>query len=303
MKKKNIYGGIFLLLFFTLIFTFYFYQYAVNIEGTVKSNFEEIVNDTTSINKPIVYISVISRYPPNIIYSGYQPMLDYLTSKTEYRFELKLCDDYNQAVNMLIKKEVVAAFLGSYVYIKAHEEYGVIPILKPLNSNYEPFSRSVLFTTGSNNIYSLNDLRKKKLALPSKESYSSNWLLRYEFKKNNIKESELTAIVNFPHHQSVIYNVINEIFDVGVTREYLIQKIKNRNIRILLYSDPFPTSPIVVAQEHSKPIVEAIKRTLLSLDRFNPEREKITQGWDNEFIYGFVEAIDKDYDVVRTISK
>ncbi|MCX6138082.1 MAG: PhnD/SsuA/transferrin family substrate-binding protein [Ignavibacteriales bacterium] len=207
MKKKTIVAGLSLFMFLASVFTYYFYRYAVNIEGIVERNIEEISIDSVSVNKPAVYISVISRYPPHIIYSGYQPVLDYLTSKTAYRFELRLCDDYGQAVKMLIRKEVAAAFVGSYVYIKAHDEYGVIPILKPLNSNFEPFSRSVLFTTGSKNIFSLNDLRKKKIALPSKESYSSNWLLHYVFKKNNIMRSDLQEVINFPHHQSVILNV------------------------------------------------------------------------------------------------
>jgi phosphonate transport system substrate-binding protein len=303
MKKKNIIAGLFLFLILTLVFTYFFYHYAVNIAGIVDRNTEELSFETTSVNKPVVYVSVISRYPPHIIYSGYQPMLDYLTKNTAYRFELKLCDDYNQAVSMLINKEVVAAFLGSYVYIKAHDEYGVIPILKPLNSSFEPFSRSVLFTTASKNIFSLNDLKKKKLALPSKESYSTNWMLQYVFKKNNIQQSDLQEIVHFPHHQSVILNVTKELYDAGVTRENLIKRIKNRNIRILLYSDPYPTSPIVVTQDYSKPIVEAIKIALLKVGRSNSEREKITHGWDNEFIYGFVEATDRDYDGVRAISK
>jgi phosphonate transport system substrate-binding protein len=288
MKKKTVYIGLVLFFIVSLTFTYYFYRYAVNIAGNVEIKIAEPQHDSTDINKPIVYISVISRYPPNIIYSGYQPMLDYLTSQTAYRFELKLCDDYNQAVKMLINKEVAAAFLGSYVYIKARKEYGVKPILKPLNSNFEPYSRSVLFTTGTSNIFSVNDLKNKRLALPSKESYSSNWMLHYEFAKNNIRESDLREITNFPHHQSVIHNVINNIYDAGVTREYLIKKIKNRNIRILMYSDPFPTSPIVVAQDYSTPVIDAIKTTLLKLNRSTADREKITQGWDNEFIFGFL---------------
>lgn len=290
-----------LLTIVSIVFTYIFYRYTLNIEGIVELEENEILLDTTSVHKPIVYISVISRYPPNIIYSGYQPMLDYLTSKTPFRFELKLCDDYNQAVQLLLKKEVAAAFLGSYVYIKARKDHGVIPILKPLNSNFEPFSRSVLFTGAAKNIYSINDLRKKRLALPSKESYSANWMLHYEFVKNNIAPSDLSEIVNFPHHQSVIQNVMNDRFDAGVTREYLIKKIQNRNIRILMYSDPFPSSPIVVAREHSPELVAAMKSVLLSIGRDNPERETITRGWDNEFIYGFVEADDRDYDAVRTI--
>jgi len=301
MTKQTVITGIILLTIITTVFTYFFYEYTMDIEGTVVMEGNETVIDTAAVHKQIVYISVISRYPPNIIYGGYQPMLDYLSSKTPYRFELRLCNDYNQAVQLLLTKEVAAAFLGSYVYIKARKEHGVIPILKPLNNSFEPFSRSVLFTNAAKNIYSINDLKKKRLALPSKESYSANWLLEYEFTKNDIRTDDLAEIVNFPHHQSVIQNVLNDQFDAGVTREYLIKKIRNRNIRILLYSDPFPSSPIVVARDHDPKIVAAIKSVLLEIGHGDIDRETITRGWDNEFIYGFVEADDKDYDAVRAI--
>ncbi len=302
IKKKFIFwfGAFF---FFSAVFSYYFYLYAVNIEGVYNSGAERSGFDSLAYKKPVEYFSVVARYPPNVIYSGYQPLMDYLTANTSYRFELKLCDDYQQAIHLLIKKEVVAAFVGSFVYIQAHAQHGVIPILKPVNNNYEPFSRSVLFTNGNSSIFSVNDIKKKKLALPSKESYSSNWMLHYIFEKNNIKESELAEIINFPYHQSVIHNVLKEQFDAGVTREYLIKKIQNRNIRILLYSDPFPTSPIIAAKDFSPRIIGEIKRALLKINRNNPDLEKLTRGWDNEFIYGFVEAKDSDYDAIRTIKK
>jgi phosphonate transport system substrate-binding protein len=303
MTKKKVIYSLIVLLFIAAIFTFLFYNYSLNIERIIKTEPAENLIDSTSLNKPVVYIGVISRYPPNIIYRGYQPILDYLTSKTKYRFELKLSDDYNKAVNMLVNKEVIAAFLGSYVYSNAHKLYGVIPILKPLNENFEPFSRSVLFTNSASDIYSINDLKNKKIALPSIESFSSNWLLKYEFVKYKLKEKDLADIRIFPHHQSVIHNVLKRYYDAGVTREYLLKKINDGSIRVLLYSDPYPTSPLVVAPDYPKPIVDAIKKTLLEINQNNPKRAVITKDWDIEFIYGFVEATDLDYDIIRTISK
>lgn len=302
IKKQTIVTSLVTLTVCSAVFTFFFYRYIMDIDGVVRPSFDTVSVDSSSVHKPIIYISVISRYPPNIIYSGYQPLLNYMTSRSPYRFELKLCDEYNQAVQMLLTKEAAAAFLGSFIYIKARKEHGIIPILKPLNSDFEPFSRSVLFTNASKNIYSINDLKRMRLALPSKESNSSNWILRYEFKKFGLRTSDLTSIVNFPHHQMVINNVLNNVFDVGVTREYLIKKIQNRNIRTLLYSDPFPTSPIVVANDCPPEIVREMKRILLTIGRSTPDRERITRGWDNEFIYGFVEANDNDYDAIREIN-
>ncbi len=303
MNKKKLIFNLAVIIAIASIFTYYFYNYALNIETILISDSKEYQIDSTALNKPVVYLSVISRYPPNIIYRGYQPMLDYLTSRSSYRFELKLSDDYSQAVKMLIEKEVVAAFVGSYVYLRAHDDYGIIPILKPLNENFEPFSRAVLFTRGDSKIFSINDLKNKKLALPSRESYSSNWMLKYEFAKNGIIESDLAEIKNFPHHQSVIQNVNKKFFDVGVTREYLIKNMAPNSIRTLMYSDPFPTSPLVVAKNYPKEIIESIKIALLQINQSNPKRQVITKNWDNEFIYGFVEATDKDYDVIRTISR
>ncbi len=303
MTKKKLVASLLIIFLLTAVFTVLFYNYTLNISGIVKSTPSESIADSKFNNKPIIYISVISRYPPNIIYRGYQPMLDYLTAKTKYRFELKLSEDYNQAVKMLVEKEVAAAFLGSYVYVAANKNYGVIPILKPLNENFEPFSRSVLFTSSKSDIYSINDLIGKRISLPSKESYSSNWLLRYEFKKHSIKEKDLQTITNFPHHQTVIYNVSKGYYDAGVTREYLVKKITDSSIRVLLYSDPFPTSPIVVAPNYSQEVVSAIQSVLLEINNNNPKRAEITKGWDNEFVYGFVKATDKDYDIIRKISK
>jgi phosphonate transport system substrate-binding protein len=303
MTKKKIIYSLTVLFLLATVFTIFFYDYSLNIERVIKAESDENIIDSISLSKPVVYIGVISRYPPNIIYRGYQPILDYLTSKTGYRFELKLSDDYNKAVNMLVNKEVAAAFLGSYVYSNAHKQYGVIPILKPLNENFEPFSRAVLFTSSSSNIYSINDLKNKKIALPSKESFSSNWLLKYEFVKYKLKEKDLAEIKIFPHHQSVIHNVLKKYYDVGVTREYLLKKINDGSIRVLLYSDPYPTSPLVVSRDYPKPIIDEIKKSLLGINQNNPDRISTTKDWDYEFIYGFVEAKDSDYDIIRTISK
>lgn len=290
-----------MLLALSAVFTVFFHRYAVDISGTVLSVPVEAAADSSRLHKPAVAISVVSRYPPNIIYSGYQPMLDYLTANTRYRFELRLCDDYNQAVQLLLEGEAAAAFLGSYVYIKARKEHGVVPVLKPLNSNREPFSRSVLFTRGDSPVFGVKDLRGRTLALPSAESYSANWLLQTEFVRHGIAPKDLKGIVNFPHHQSVIHNVLAGAFDAGVTREYLIARMRGRGLRVLLYSDPFPTSPLVVAKEHDPRIVAEIRRVLLALGPDRADLAEITRGWDNEFVNGFVPADDREYDAIRTL--
>ncbi len=301
MSKQKLYLLISLSLFVVLFFTVIFYNFSLDIERLITTNSENEI-DTLLYHKPVVYIGVISRYPPNIIYRGYQPVLDYLTSKTKYRFELKLSSDYNDAVEMLVTNKVSAAFIGSFVYTKAHASFGIIPILKPLNENQQPYARSVLIAKANSGINSIKDIKHKRLALPSKESFSSNWLINKEFRNNNIKISDMAEVQNFPHHQSVIYQVTKGVYDLGVTREYLVTSQIKEKVKIILYSDPIPTSPLVVAPNYDKELVKEIKKALIEINNNIKKRQEITKGWDNEFVYGFTEAIDSDYNIIRQIN-
>lgn len=285
-----------------IIITILFYYSITDISRTeINPGVKHEYHDHS--DKKTVYIGVISRYPPHILYQGYQPMLDYLTACTNYRFELKLSSDYNSAVTNLINKEVSAAFLGSYLYVQANKQYGIIPILKPLNENFEPFSRSALITKENSGIKSIRDLRNKKLALPSKESFSSNWITKKEFKEFGIKESDLKSLKNFPHHQNVIFQVLNGNYDAGVVRGSLLKDYKNSDLKVIAYSEPISTPPLVVAPGYDKEIVREIKNALLSLAQKEKAREGITKNWDKEFIYGFIEANDSDYNYIRQIYK
>ncbi|MCK6560082.1 PhnD/SsuA/transferrin family substrate-binding protein [candidate division KSB1 bacterium] len=257
--------------------------------------------DSLALKKPVVHIGVISRYRPRILYRGYQPIMDYLTANTPYRFELLLSQDYNEALQHLITRRASAVFLGSYLYVKAHAKYGVIPVLKPLNENFAPVSRSVLIAHPQAAIVSLPDLRGKKLALPARESFSSHWLLDYELARHGLSSRDLAQVHNFPHHHTVIAQVLNGNFDAGVTREYLVKDLIGHGVHAVLYSDPIPSSPIAVAADYDRELIAAMKTALLAVNQEEHRRKGTTRNWDGEFVNGFVEASDADYAAVAAI--
>jgi len=175
----------------------------LDIKTPFPKNESENAKVFTDSNKPVVYFGVISRYSPNIIYEGYQPLMDFLTANTPYRFELRLSSSYQETVRQLVDGEVSAAFLGSYIYLKARKEFGIKALLKPLNENGEPNFQSVLITKNDSEIFSVSDLKNKKLALPSKQSFSGNWLTLYEMSKFNLTLTDLDSIHHFAHHHTV----------------------------------------------------------------------------------------------------
>lgn len=300
MRKKYLLT-LALLVLIASIATTVFYIYAVDISAVNLAD-----NKTNKIKqgkeKTLFYVGVISRYPPNIIFRGYQPIIDYLNQNDKYHFELKLSTTYSETLNQLIKGEVSIAFFGSLLYINAHERYGIIPILKPLNEDFKPFFKSVLFTKSNSDINSIRDLKGKKVAFPSNESFSGNWLIQYEIKKYNMNESDFSEIHNFAYHQSVIFQVLNGSFDAGVVKDKVLKEYKDHNVKVIAYSEPLPGSPIVAIKNYNKEVINIIKSLLLKVDLTKPYYKSLVKNWDKEFIYGFVEANDADYYPIRKYS-
>lgn len=246
--------------------------------------------------KPVLAIGVVSRYPPPVIYHGYQPIMDYLTDRTPYAWELQPAGSYQEAVDRLVRGETAAAFLGTYIYVRAHARYGVRAILKPLNENGEPLARSVLITRTGSTIGSVRDLAGKRIALPSQDSFSGNWLPLAAFGPD-----AAPVVRHFSHHHSVVYQVLRGAFDAGVVKERVAREFANRDIRIVLSSTPIPGSPLVVRKDCDTAIVRAIRTALLAIDVRETVDRELVQQWDQEFRYGFATATEADFDGIRDL--
>jgi phosphonate transport system substrate-binding protein len=256
--------------------------------------------DSTA-HKPVIFVGVVSRYPPTVIYQGYQPIMDYLTRNTPYQFVLRLNSTYQQTVDELAGGKVSAAFLGTYIYVRAYEKQAVSCLLKPLNENGEPLSHAVVITRSDNAIRKIEDLRGKRVAFPSQDSFSGNWLPLYELKKHNISLADLDSVYYFPHHQSVVYHVLRGTFDAGVVKERVAKEFLPRGIRIVYTSEPIPGSPIVISKHCPAAVAGAIRDALLHIDLHRPSDKAMVADWDPEFQYGFASATDSDYNSVRAI--
>lgn len=247
-----------------------------------------------------VYFSAITLYHPIVMYQKYQPLMDYLTKNTPYRFELKLSQGYRNIINFLKSNKVQVALLGGVTYLEAKKKFDVIPILKPLGPDGKPFYRCVIVARDTDKeINELSDLKGKSVAFASKLSTSGNLAPLYHLSRAGIRLQNLARHENFRYHDSVAREVLRGNFDAGAVIDSVANRFKNRGLKIIDVSEPIPGLPIVVRADASPKLVEAIKKALLSLDYNNPEHRKMMEQWDEEFRYGFTEANDADYDPIR----
>lgn len=135
-----------------------------------------IVLPAFTADKPIIRFGVIPRYNPLVMYKRYQPIMDYLTAETPYRFELKISRDYSEAVRFLQEGITPISSLGDVTFTEASTLYGAIPILKPLNREGSPYYRSAIIVSQN------SPLKRGPLSLTP---HTSGWLyMHFIFKLN-----------------------------------------------------------------------------------------------------------------------
>jgi phosphonate transport system substrate-binding protein len=239
---------------------------------------------------PIVMIGVISRYAPSRIYQHYQPLIDYLSRECNFRVQLKLSRSYEETVQQLDKGEVLAAFLGSYIYARARTRYDLKPLVVPLNRDGLPFSRAALVVQPHSSLHAIADLSGHSLALPSRSSFSANWLNDRELNKYGISTSDLKSIQYFDYHHTVIFQVLWGKNDAGVVRESIADEYRKEGIEVIAYSDPFPAPPLVCRKDANPEWIERIQKALLRLSANRKMPGELSS------FYGFGEAEDWTYE-------
>lgn len=242
-----------------------------------------------------VFVGVVSRFAPNIIYEGYQPIIDYLNACTPYHFTLRLGRSYAETIEQLNRGEIQLAFVGTYVYVKARQHYPIRCILRPLNSQRQPYFRSVLVTRVDSPIAGPGDLVGKRLALPSPLSFSANWILQAELPAHGVRPQDLGEVRHFDFHHTVIYEILSGRFDAGVVKDRVAEEFLDKGIRIVSSSPPIPGSPLIVRSNLNSALVSTVREALLRIDTRRPEYRRLLHDWDPEFVHGFAPAEDSDY--------
>jgi len=249
----------------------------------------------TGHGKPVVYFGVNLRYDPIVIYKHYQPMMDYLTLNTPYRFELRISRDYQEGIKHLVDGKTQIASLGDGAVTKAMISQGVVPILKPLNSEGKPLYRCYLVVAGNSKIKRTEELRGKRIALGYHHSLTGNLIARQLLQSRGIVADGETRLINRGKHSSVAKAVLKGEADAGLLKDVVAKIYLPRGLRIIDASEYLPSTPIVASPRTSPELIRDVTWALSRLDRLNPRDQKILSAWDEEYRHGFLPAATSDY--------
>lgn len=249
--------------------------------------------------KNTVHFGVIPRDNPRIMYEKYQPLLDYLSDKTPYFYELVLKKNYEETVRALGNGEIDLAILGPLSYLEARAKYGAVCILKPRGADNRSAYRSVIIKKKEVPIENLAALKGKSVAFSATQSTSGNLVPRYLLANAGLHLSDLKRYDNFSYHDSVVKAILKGQYDAGAVRDSVARKYAKLGIEVIAESEDIPTGPLVIGPGTPFAAVEAIKKALLELNQDDAGRRAILSRFDDELKNGFTTADDSDYAEIR----
>jgi len=246
-------------------------------------------------DRPLVRISVVSRFAPNVIYNGYQPILEYLEREGTRRYELQLSTSYQDAVDHLREGRVDASFLGAWIYSHLESREDLVPLVAPLNAQGRSEFHAVLIARSDSPLRSMADLEGERVALPSSQSFSGNWLRTYGLAEVGLVPADLDSLHHFAHHTTVVWRVLGKDFDAGVVKESVADRYENEGLRRVATSRAIPGPPLVGRRGADPAALEEIRTLLLALDPDDPADRRVLDSWTPEFSHGFTAVGPEDY--------
>lgn len=251
-------------------------------------------------DKPVISFGIIPIYTPNLMYERFQPLMDYLSRNTPYRFRMRLAKDYKGIISLLEEGSINIALLGGVSYVVARDKVNIVPILKPLSSQGKPFYRSIIVTREDRDINSLSDLKGRSFAFGSQWSTTAIVSIYYLY-YNGIELNSLSSYFHLRYSDSVVREVLKGNYDAGAVMETAAHNYKDKGLKFVFVSEPIPALPVVTRKAAPKELIDAVKKALLSLDPNDPDHREMLKEWGEEIKYGFVEAKDSDYDRIGRI--
>jgi phosphonate transport system substrate-binding protein len=233
-------------------------------------------------------------------FKGYQPLIDHLTDRTPFLFRLSLGRNSDDLLRYVEERMAEVVSLGAVSYLEAHNQFGAVPLARPLNRDGEPVSYCVFVVREDSPLRSLSDLEGRSLALGSFHSTLSNLIARHELVGAGVRLEAIGSIEHLENDEAVAYSVSEGRFDVGAVEDLVASRYEDKGLRALHISEAIPSAPVVVREDLPRRVSVAIQDALLKLD-FAGAKDR--EHWDEDIRYGFASASDADYEPIREIMK
>ena len=246
--------------------------------------------------KMTIRFGVIPRFNPHVTYEYYQPLMDYLSRNTPFRFELRVGRTYLDTIEDLRKGTTDVAYLGGATYAIARHRFGARALVKPRNAEGGTTYRCFIIVRRDSPIRTIQDLRGKSVAFGARRATTGSLIPSYMLFGSGVTPNHLKVVKNLHNHEEVAKAVLKGIYDAGAVKDVVAWKYEAQGLRIIAESGELPNAPIAAGPSLPKDAEVAMVKALLSIDGNSLEGKATLSQWGPELQHGFVPARGEEYD-------
>src|SRR5258708_24125610 len=229
------------------------------------------------------------------------PLKDYLAKQMGQEVNLVIPTNYNATVEALGNGSLDFAYLGGLTYVKAHKQYGVVPLVQ--RSSDLAF-HSLFITGAGSGINSLADLKGKNFVFGDINSTSGHLMPYFEMKQAGINVDADLKFRYTGSHPATAKAVESGAADAGALDESVYNsmiadgKLDKSKVRVFYTTKPFVDYVWAARKEIDKARQEKYAQAFLQLkEGQDDEVLKILRG------KSFVRANDDEYSVLKRVAQ
>ena len=228
------------------------------------------------------------------------PLREYLSKLIRSTGDLVIPTNYNATVEGLGNGSLDFAYLGALTYVKAHERYGVVPLVQ---RDADKQFHSLFVTPAGSSIKQLSDVKGKRFAFGDINSTSGHLIPYQELKKAGVDVDPGLQFRYTGSHAATLKAVEAAAVDAGALDETVYKamvadgKVDASRVRVFHTSHPFVDYVWVGRKDVDSKSREAFAQAFLTLK----------EGKDDPILAivrgkKFVRADDAEYDEIRSIA-
>ncbi len=290
-----------------LLTAFMIFAWSCFSEPKVKIDYNNrsftVATDTLSMN--LNKIGVVAKLYPTEALPIYDKIVNYMGNKMKHNLEMVFTKDYATLNNLVKKKQVLAAFVCSGPYVKAHKDWGMELIVAP-SFHGSAHYYSYIIVNKNSAISTLRELKGKKIAFTDPESNTGRLVPTFEFMKlGRNPEKYFSEIIYTGSHDKSIEAVANNLID-GASVDNLIWEYMNNSdsvftsrTKIIAQFGPFASPPFVTYPDCDTVLKSKMKSILLHMHEDSIGKTIL----DKLRIDKFVIIDDSCYGPVRTMQQ
>ncbi len=250
---------------------------------------------------------------PKIQTRSLQPFVDFLSARTGEKVVLKLFHDYYTVLNEVDHENLDMAMLAPIIYALCMDQDGLEYLGTALEKGM-PFYHAILMGRKDSKIFSIQDLKGKKIGFVDKHSASGFVYPAITLREQGLYDETrpLYTPVFFGNHEQAIRALLEGRVDVTASFENIFLYTKNQigdkhdlsinDFRIVkLIPDRIPNDAFVCRRELGKQTIDKLR---LALKDFGDEIKKNDSPFKGSYVSGFRPDLKKAYvDVKNFLGK